>query len=156
MIPSETLLKTTSHHQRMNKSYSELITLPTFEERYEYLKLDGSVGEATFGYDRWINQIFYKSKEWKQVRDEIIIRDNGCDLAMEGYEIFNRHGITIHHINPISLADIKRKNLDVLLDPENLVCTTHATHNAIHYGDASQLRGLPVTRYKNDTCPWRH
>lgn len=138
----------------MNRSYSELITIPTFEERYEYLKLDGIVGDATFGYDRWLNQIFYKSKEWKRLRDEIIIRDNGCDLAMEGFEI-NR-GIVIHHLNAVSIADIKSRNMDILLNPENLVCTTHATHNAIHYGDASQLRGLPVTRFKNDTCPWRH
>lgn len=114
------------------KTYSELIQIPTFEERFEYLKLDGNVGEDTFGFDRWMNQIFYRSPEWKRIRDEVIIRDNGCDLAMPGHEIYGR--ILIHHMNPISVDDIERRT-DLLLNPEYLISTVHRTHNAIHYGD---------------------
>ena len=134
------------------RTYSELITLPTFEERYEYLRLYGKVGEETFGFDRFINQNFYRSKEWKLVRDSVIVRDNGCDLGVDGYEIYGR--IYIHHMNPISLRDLKEVN-DTLLNPEYLISTTHATHNAIHYGDESLIIKSPTERTKNDTCPWR-
>ena len=135
------------------RTYSDLITLPTFKERYEYLRLDGIVGEETFGFDRYINQIFYKSKEWLEVRDYVIIRDNGCDLGIEGHEIHNR--ILIHHMNPIRVEDI----LDVteyLLNPDYLICTTLETHNAIHYGNSNNLSKSPIQRTKNDTCPWKH
>lgn len=134
------------------KTYSELIKLPTFEERYQYLRLSGSVGEETFGFDRYLNQVFYRSQKWKSLRDHIIVRDNGCDLAVEGYEIYGR--IIIHHINPITITDIERES-DYLLDPEFLICTTHNTHNAIHYGDEKLLITAPIERRKNDTCPWR-
>lgn len=134
------------------KTYSELITLPTFEERFEYLRLDSTVGESTFGFDRYLNQIFYRSQKWKDIRDWVIIRDNGCDLGVEGFEIYGR--IIIHHMNPISLQDIERES-DLLLNPEYLICTVHNTHNAIHYGDASLLSLAPIERSKNDTCPWK-
>ena len=139
---------------RMNtKSYSELITIPTFEERFEYLQLKGSVGKDTFGYDRYLNQMLYRSPEWKKLRNQIIIRDCGCDLACEGYEIYGR--ILIHHLNPITVDDVLDRSRKVF-DPNNLVCITHNTHNAIHYGDASLLVTGPIVRTKNDTCPWRH
>lgn len=135
------------------KTYSELITFPTFEERFEYLQLsDGCVGEDTFGYDRYLNQGFYRSREWKRLRDELIIRDNGCDLGVEGYEIRGR--IIIHHLNPITKNDILRQT-DYLTNPEYLICTAHNTHNAIHYGDENLLIKGPVERTKHDTCPWR-
>lgn len=134
------------------KTYSELIQIPTFEERFEYLKLDGNVGEDTFGFDRWMNQIFYRSPEWKRIRDEVIIRDNGCDLAMPGHEIYGR--ILIHHMNPISVDDIERRT-DLLLNPEYLISTLHRTHNAIHYGDKSLLPQGLIVRTPNDTCPWK-
>lgn len=135
------------------KTYSELIQIPTFEERFEYLKLDGNVGEDTFGFDRWMNQIFYRSPEWKRIRDEVIIRDNGCDLAMPGHEIYGR--ILIHHMNPISVDDIERRT-DLLLNPEYLISTVHRTHNAIHYGDKNLLPQGLIVRTPNDTCPWKH
>lgn len=134
------------------KTYSELIQLPTFEERFEYLRLDGRVGEATFGFDRYLNQLFYKSQKWKSVRDHVIIRDCGCDLASEGHEIYAR--ILIHHMNPIGIEDITTES-EFLLDPEYLITTVHSTHNAIHYGDESLLVRAPKERTKNDTCPWR-
>lgn len=134
------------------RTYSELIELPTFEERYEYLRLDGIVGSETFGLDRYINQIFYKSQEWLSVRDYVIMRDNGCDLGVDGYEIHGR--ILIHHMNPISVEDILQHS-EYLLDPEYLISTIHNTHNAIHYGDKSLLITGPIERSKNDTCPWR-
>ena len=134
------------------KTYSELITFPTFEERYEYLRLKGRVGEETFGFDRYLNQVFYKSKEWRSVRDYVIARDNGCDLGMEGYEIFGQ--ILIHHMNPITKEDILERK-DVLLNPEYLITTVKNTHDAIHYGDESLLVTSPIERRKNDTCPWR-
>jgi hypothetical protein len=137
----------------MIRTYSELSKLNTFEERYRYLKLNGTVGEETFGFDRFINQNFYKSPEWKAVRDFVIVRDNGCDLGLEGYEI--RGKIYIHHMNPILLRDIVNRS-EFLLDPEYLISTTHSTHNAIHYGDESLLILAPIERTKNDTCPWRH
>lgn len=136
----------------MIRTYSELIKLSTFEERFEYLRLDGIVGEDTFGFDRYLNQVFYRSQRWKSIRDKIIIRDNGCDLGVEGYDIYSK--IIIHHINPITIKDIELES-DYLLNPEFLICTTHNTHNAIHYGDANLLITAPVERTKNDTCPWR-
>ena len=135
------------------RTYSELSQLVTFEERYNYLQLNGKVCEETFGFDRWLNQTFYKSKEWKQVRNHVIVRDNGCDLGIEGYEIYGR--IYIHHMNPISVEDI-RCSTDYLLNPEYLISTTHQTHNAIHYGDENLLVTPIDERKKNDTCPWRH
>lgn len=135
------------------KRYSELILLPTFEERYKYLQLNGVIGDETFGFDRYINQMFYRSQEWKQVRDYVIVRDNGCDLGIEGHEI--RGKILIHHMNPIGIKDIQQVN-KILLDPEYLITTMLSTHNAIHYGDESLLVKDPIERSKNDTCPWKH
>ena len=135
------------------RTYSELITFKTFKERFNYLKLDGLVGESTFGFDRYLNQMFYRSQCWKEIRDFVIIRDNGCDLGVEGYEIHSR--IVIHHMNPITIEDI-RKESEFLLDPEFLICTIHNTHNAIHYGDENLLIKAPIERSKNDTCPWKH
>ncbi|MCD8119739.1 MAG: hypothetical protein LUE29_09740 [Lachnospiraceae bacterium] len=135
------------------RTYSELIALPTFEERYRYLKLDGTVGQETFGFDRYMNQQFYQSQEWRSIRDAVIIRDNACDLALPGYDIFGK--VLIHHMNPISMDDIKRRS-EFLLNPEYLICVTHRTHQAIHYGDENLLSKEPVERTKNDTCPWRH
>ena len=134
------------------RTYSELITLPTFEERYRYLRLDGRVGQETFGFDRWLNQKFYKDPEWLRVRDFVIIRDNGCDLGIEGREIHSR--ILIHHMNPITTEDIVKRS-KYLLDPEYLICTVKRTHDAIHYGDESLLILNPIERTKNDTCPWK-
>ena len=134
------------------RTYSELITIPTFEERFEYLKLNGSVGLETFGHDRYLNQILYNSPEWRRFRPEIIVRDNGCDLACEGYEIFGK--ILIHHINPITAQDILNRNSKVF-DPENVITTVHNTHNAIHYGDKNLLITEPIERSRNDTCPWK-
>lgn len=135
------------------RTYSELSKLKTFDERYNYLRLEGVVGEETFGYDRFINQMFYRSRKWKAIRDAVIIRDNGCDLGMEGYEIHGK--ILIHHMNVITKKDIENES-ELLLDPEYLISTTHITHNAIHYGDQSLLVKTPAERRKNDTCPWRH
>lgn len=137
----------------MIRSYSELCTLNTFEDRYNYLQLSGAVGKDTFGFDRYLNQIFYRSQEWKSVRDKVIIRDDGCDLGVNGYEIHGR--IYIHHMNPIMLKDIEQRT-DLLLNPEYLISTTHSTHNAIHYGDESLLPLIPKERSANDTCPWKH
>ena len=134
------------------KTYSELITFSTFEDRFEYLQLKGIVGQETFGFDRYLNQILYNSKEWKHLRNEIIVRDNGCDLALEGFEIHGR--ILIHHINPITIDDVIKRR-EMVFDPENLICVTHNTHNAIHYGDKSLLITGPVERRANDTCPWK-
>lgn len=136
------------------KTYSELSEFATFEERFEYLRLGGRVGADTFGFDRIFNQMFYSSTEWKAVRREVIIRDNGCDLGIEGHEIYGQR-LIIHHINPISLEDIERK-ADILLNPEFLITTTHSTHNAIHYGDSSLLVTGPIERQQYDTCPWKH
>ena len=135
------------------KSYSEMIALPTFIERYRYLRLGGQVGYETFGFDRWLNQKFYKDPEWLSVRDKVIIRDNGCDLGMEGHEIYGK--ILVHHINPITKEDILRRD-PKLFDPENLICTIKNTHDAIHYGDESLLIVAPTIRTRNDTCPWKH
>ena len=135
------------------KTYAELSRLTTFEDRFNYLKLNGQVGGDTFGFDRIFNQRFYKSREWKAVRDFVIIRDNGCDLGIEGREIYGRN-IIIHHMNPISLDDIENHS-DFLLNPEYLITTVHNTHNAIHYGDIDLLITAPIERSKNDTCPWK-
>ena len=134
------------------RTYTELISLPTFEERFRYLKLDGKIGEATFGFQRWVNQEFYHSSEWLSFRDDVIIRDNGCDLGIAGHEIFGP--VLIHHINPITYEDIINRN-PCVFDLENVICTQLKTHNAIHYGDESILILKPVQRSRNDTCPWR-
>ena len=134
------------------RTYSELIVLPTFEERYEYLRLNGRVGEETFGFDRWFNQTFYKSEEWLSMRDKIIVRDNGCDLGISGRDIYSR--ISIHHMNPITTEDILRRS-DILLNPDYLICVTPNTHRAIHYGNENLLIKDPIERRPNDTCPWK-
>lgn len=136
----------------MNRCYSELIQLPTFLERYRYLKLSGRVGEETFGYDRYLNQMLYRLGEWKRFRRDIIIRDKGCDLGCEGYEIVGN--ILVHHINPITVEDILRRDPKIF-DEENVISTSLNTHNAIHYGDESLLITEPIIRTKYDTCPWR-
>ena len=139
--------------QMIIRTYSELMSLPTFEERYRYLRLGGQIGRYTFGSDRYLNQLFYRSPHlWKPIREKVIIRDNGCDLGMEGYEIYGK--IIIHHMNPITIEDIEKES-EFLLDPEYLICTTLNTHNAIHYGDESLLITPPVERSKYDTCPWK-
>lgn len=135
----------------MERTYSELITIPTFKERYEYLRLNGVVGEDTFGWDRYLNQNFYRSDEWKSLRDRIIIRDNGCDLGVEGYEINFR--IYIHHMNPISIRDITDAT-EYLTNPEFLICASFNTHQAIHYGDETLLVTEPIIRKPNDTTLW--
>lgn len=135
------------------KTYSELITLPTFKERFEYLRLYGEVGKATFGSDRYLNQLLYNSGEWRKFRRDIIIRDNGCDLACEGYEI--NESALIHHLNPITVEDVINRN-PAVFDPENVITTIRNTHNAIHYGDESLLITAPITRSRHDTTPWRH
>lgn len=134
------------------KTYSELISLPTFEERFQYLQLKGSVGKDTFGFDRYLNQNFYRSTAWKRVRDRVIIRDNGCDLGIGDRLICGK--VLIHHMNPINARDILDLT-EFLLNPEYLICVSHATHNAIHYGDENLLIKEPIIRTKNDTCPWK-
>lgn len=141
-------------NQRIIRTYSELIKLPTFKERFEYLKLGGVIGEETFGFDRYLNQMFYKSREWKKLRNDIIVRDNGCDLAMPDHEIIDQT-ILIHHMNPITKEDILNMT-EFVLNPEYLICTILNTHNAIHYGNSDLLYQEPIVRYKNDMCPWRH
>lgn len=136
----------------MIKSYKELIRLETFNERFEYLKLGGIVGATTFGFDRHLNQILYRSKEWLDIRNQIMIRDDGCDLGIHGREIFNR--IVIHHINPITSENLDNRD-DCIFDPNNLISTVHNTHLAIHYGDLSIIAKLPKERSKGDTCPWK-
>lgn len=136
------------------KTYSELITIPNFIDRYRYLKLGNKVGEETFGFDRYINQHFYRLKEWKDVRNYVIARDNGCDLGIEDREIPDGVPIIVHHLNPISIKDISNK-VDWILDPEFLICTIKRTHDAIHYGDESLLYDEPIERSPNDTCLWR-
>lgn len=133
------------------RTYSELRRLKTFRERYEYLRLVGKVGAVTFGHDRYINQMFYKSREWLACRDDVIIRDEGCDLGVSDREIFDK--IIVHHMNPVSLEDLEDM-VDEVLDPEFLICTTTITHSAIHYGDESLLVQLPVIRKPGDTSPW--
>ena len=135
------------------RTYSELIMLPTFEERYKYLRLDGKVGEETFGFDRYLNQIFYKSPEWLALRDEVIVRDLGCDLGIPDREIRGRK-ILIHHMNPIRTEDILHRS-EFLLNPEYLITTVKSTHDAIHYGKEDPLLYATFERCKNDTCPWK-
>lgn len=139
--------------KRIIRTYSELSTLKTFKERYLYLQLNGQVGESTFGFDRIFNQMFYTSDEWRNVRNHVIVRDNGCDLGVNGYEIRGSR-IVIHHLNPILLDDIVNQT-DILLNPEYLITTVHNTHMAIHYGDESLLPSAPIIRTANDTCPWK-
>lgn len=136
------------------RTYSELITLPTFEDRYNYLKLNGKVGLDTFGFDRAFNQQFYHSKEWESVRNYVISRDNGCDLGVKGREIPEQVSLFIHHMNPISMKDIKYST-DFLLNPEYLICVSKRTHDAIHYGSLNSLPSDPIERTANDTCPWK-
>lgn len=136
----------------MIRTYSELSTLTSFKDRFRYLKLDGAVGEATFGFDRYLNQLFYRSQRWRKIRDEVVVRDCGCDLGIEGYEIYKY--AMIHHMNPITAKDIQDES-EYLLNPEYLITTTQRTHNAIHYGNEDLLPTMPVERTKNDTCPWR-
>ena len=135
------------------KTYTELSRLVTFKDRLEYLQLSGRVGKDTFGFDRVFNQRFYRSREWKDIRNYVIDRDRGCDLGIEGHEIFGQN-VLIHHMNPISLEDIETHS-EFLLNPEYLISVTHTTHNAIHYGDAKLVVVDPIERFPNDTCPWR-
>lgn len=135
------------------RTYSELSKLQTFEERFRYLELKGMVGQETFGYDRWLNQRFYRSPEWKHVRDLVILRDNGCDLGIDDRSIYGR--VLIHHMNPIRQQDITGLT-EILMDPEYLITVSHETHNAIHYGDESLIvPSEPVERSPFDTCPWK-
>lgn len=136
------------------KCYSDLARLTTFQKRYEYLRLNGAVGKETFGFDRYMNQAFYRSPEWRRVRDLVIARDEGCDLGISGREIPRGVKIIIHHMNPILPEDIEDRN-DMILDPEFLITTIHDTHLAIHYGDEHMLLQEPVERFAGDTCPWR-
>lgn len=137
----------------MMRSYSELIKLPTFEERFDYLRLDGEIGEETFGFDRYMNQSFYRCGEWKRVRDQVIVRDNGCDLGISDRQLYDN--IIIHHMNPVTREDLINKS-HLLMDPEYLICVSKNTHNAIHYGDESLLVSTQIIeRRPNDTCPWK-
>lgn len=133
------------------RTYSELIKLKTLEERFEYLKLDGQIGIATFGYDRYLNQAFYQSEPWKKIRREVIIRDDACDLGVEGFDI--NYKLTVHHMNPICSEQIEDRDPS-LLDPEFLICTSYLTHKAIHFSDSSLLPGLPIERKPGDTTLW--
>lgn len=136
----------------MIRTYKELQTLKTFEERFEYLKIGGTIGEETFGYDRYLNQLFYNSDRWKKTRDNIIIRDNGCDLGHPDYEIRGR--IIVHHMNAVTLEDLER-DANKLYDPRYLICVSHNTHNAITYGDITLLPKPLIERRRHDTCPWK-
>lgn len=136
----------------MIRTYSEVIRIPDFYERYRYLRLVGRVGEETFGWHRYLNQALYKTKRWRQIRDKVIVRDEGCDLAHPDYEIGGR--IIIHHLNPITIEDLENES-DLVYDPEFLICVSDFTHKAIHYGDENLLPSLPVRRCAGDTCPWR-
>lgn len=137
----------------MIRTHSELMKLPTYEERLQYLMLNGRVGEDTFGSRRYLNQVFYRSYEWQKFRKEIILRDKGCDLGLEGYEILGK--IYIHHINPIYIKDIEEKDLNILLNPENAISVSFDTHQRIHYENMSDVNNLPIERSPNDTCPWK-
>lgn len=135
------------------KTYSELMLIPTFVERYRYLRIGGRVGEDTFGFERYLNQKFYQSTEWRRFRDSIIVRDMGCDLGMEGFEIGG--SIYLHHINPLTKEDLRYNRAEALMNPENVICVSFNTHQAIHYGDESLLPKVPILRTRHDTCPWR-
>ena len=142
-----------SSHGTSIRTYSELITFKTHAERFKYLQLCGSVGKETFGFDRYLNQMLYqRDSKWKSSRDAVIIRDNGCDLGVDGHEIYGK--IIVHHMNPITIDDVINER-DWIYDPEFLISTMHSTHNAIHYGDESLLMTGPIERTKNDTCPWK-
>lgn len=134
------------------RSYRELKRLPTFEERYEYLHIGGLVGESTFGFERYLNQMLYNSAAWRKVRDQVIIRDNGCDLGIEDFPIHDH--IMVHHMNPITVEQIEESASEIF-DPEFLICCSYQTHNAIHYGDKNLLPQLPIERRPNDMCPWK-
>ncbi len=134
------------------RTYSELITFPTFEERYRYLQLNGKVGEVNFGSHKYLYEAFLKSREWLLIRDEVIIRDHGCDLAMPDREIQGK--IIVHHMNPVSVYDLVNRT-DILLNPDYMISTSHMTHEAITYGDEGLLLKDPIERRRNDTCPWR-
>lgn len=134
------------------RTYSELQGYHTFEERFHYLSLKGRVGELTFGFDRWLNQLFYNSNEWKTIRNEVIVRDGGCDLGVSGFDIHS--GLLVHHMNPITINDIEH-GADWILDPEYLITTSHQTHNAIHYGDETLLPRGPIVREPGDTLLWK-
>lgn len=135
------------------KTYTEMLRYKTFIDRYNYLRLHGKVGASTFGHDRYLNQSFYRSKEWRDLRQHIILRDNGCDLAIDDREIYDR--IIIHHMNPITIEDFEN-NAMFVFDPEYLICTTFQTHNAIHFGDENLLVKLPEERFANDMIPWKN
>lgn len=137
----------------LSKSYAELIRIPTYEDRIEYLRLHGSVGEDTFGFDRYMNQMLYRSREWKLLRQQIIMRDKACDLGVDGYDIFDKRNVIIHHINPITPEMIAESD-SLVFDPNNLITTTLFSHNIIHYG-WEKVSLEPIERSKNDTCPWR-
>ena len=139
---------------RIIKRYSDLIKLPTAKERFEYLKLPGSIGTSTFGFDRYLNQAFYRSKEWRKFRRDMIIRDGGCDMALPDREIPDGAKLILHHINPLTLEEVEEQG-PALFDPENVVCVSDRTHNAIHYGDISLLTMEPTIRRPFDTCPWK-
>jgi len=139
----------------LSKCYTELISIPTFEDRFRYLRMNGKVAAETFGVDRWLNQVFYKTKEWRSMRRDIIVRDNSCDLGIEGMDIFDSASLRVHHINPITAKDILSRNLDKLLNPENLITTSKKTHDAIHYGTDLYLMIEFPERKPNDTIPWR-
>ena len=134
------------------RTYTDLIQIPSFRDRYRYLRLGGVVGESTFGFERHLNQALYTSKRWRSARNEVIIRDNGCDLGLEGYEI--EFGLVVHHMNPITVEDAEEWGDDVF-NPNYLICVSPATHNAIHFGDESLLPRLPIERRPGDTCPWQ-
>ena len=136
------------------RTYSELIQLKTFEERFEYLKIGGTIGIETFGHDRYLNQKFYTSYEWRQFRKQIILRDNGCDLGIDGLDIYGP--IFIHHINPINIEDLLENKIEFLLNPEYAICCSDLTHKAIHYSNADILPKGPIEMTKYDTCPWKH
>lgn len=137
----------------IERTYSELLQIPSFEERFVYLRIKGILGRSTFGFDRYLNQRFYASLEWKRIRNYVIVRDNSCDLAIPDRELFG--SVRVHHMNPITVEDIEL-GTDYLLDPEYLICTSLITHNAIHFGDKQNLISLPKERRRGDTTPWLH
>ena len=140
----------------MTRTYTELIQIPDYLERYRYLRIGGKVGEETFGWERYLNQDFYRSKVWRDFRREIIIRDNGCDLAHAEHPFAQKEIVFLHHINPVKVEDIV-KHTELLLDPENVICVRKRTHDAIHYGDESLLAEFEyIPRSQNDTCPWKN
>ena len=152
MVDTEAVMTMMKKKTTGIKTYSELIEIPSFLERFRYLKIGGQVGKETFGYERYLNQILYKSGEWRRFRRDIILRDHGCDLACEGFDIYGK--IIVHHIDPITVEDVLNRNSKVF-DPENVISTSLNTHNAIHYGDEYLLMIEPVERRPYDTCPWR-